>query len=139
MINSNSTNYNKIYIDLDLDMKKNELTNDVKLRTGRTAVAQSIKNIVLTTRGERPFNKTFGFGMYNQLFEVADPAFLGDIKLRMAATINEQERRVFVRANDISIVQNENELQINIVYDLKGSYTGSISERQQVTIVLTGN
>lgn len=139
-INTNSTNYNKIFIDLDLNMEKNEITKDVKIKTGKSAVAQSIKNIVLTSRGERPFNRDFGFGMYQQLFEVQDPIFLGDIKMRLAATINQQERRVFVSGNDISINSNGNEVTINIVYNVKGPYTGSVTEQQELTIALsTGN
>lgn len=134
----NSSNYNTIYRDLDLDMKKNDITGDFKLRTGATAVTQSIKNIVLTKNGERPFNRDFGFGMYDKLFELSDPAFMGDIKLRMAATINELERRVFVTSEDIFIETTGNEVQINIKYTLKSAYNGSISEKQQVTIIMTG-
>lgn len=134
----NSSNYNTIYRDLDLDMKKNDITADFKLRTGATAVTQSIKNIVLTKNGERPFNRDFGFGMYDKLFELNDPAFIGDIKLRMAATINELERRVFVTSEDIFIKTTGNEVEINIKYTLKSAYNGSISEKQQVTIIMTG-
>lgn len=138
-INTNTTNYNKIFVDLDLNMQKNEISGDVKIKTGRSAISQSIKNIILTMRGERPFNRNFGFGMYQQLFELDDPIFLGDIKMRLAATINEQERRVFVKGSDITISSLGNELTINIVYNVKGPYSGSISERQELTITLTGS
>jgi phage baseplate assembly protein W len=135
----NSSNYNKIFFDLDLDMKKNEVTGDVKIRNGTSAVAQSIKNIVLTTPGERGFNPTFGFGMYDKLFELSDPVFIADIRIKMAAAINEQERRVYVDAEGIKITTYNESIEINISYTMKSIIFGNIGQKQSITITLTGN
>lgn len=135
----NSTNYGKMYVDLDLDMKMNEITKDVKVRTGNSAIAQSIKNIILTGIGERPFNRNFGYGMYDKLFELDDQIFLNDMRAKIATRVEEQEPRVSLRSQDVIIVSSNGELQINIKYDIKGAIVNNNTIKEELTIVLTGN
>ena len=59
----------KKFTDFDIDFEKNTFTNDVSLKTDRNAIRQSIMNIILTNPGEKPFDSSFGTGLYNFLFE----------------------------------------------------------------------
>jgi phage baseplate assembly protein W len=136
----NNTDYRKLYKDIDINMKKNEVTGDVKIKTGAAAVSQSIKNIILTTLGERPFSPRFGYGMYDKLFELDDPVTLGEIKSKISSIINVTEPRARVQTNDVEIINSSNnEISINIKYTLKGPESSTISNQQQLTIVLVGD
>lgn len=54
------------YNDIDFTAAKNAVTNDISYKKDMNAIAQSIKNIVLTTKGEKIFN--FKFGSAGQAF-----------------------------------------------------------------------
>ena len=43
------------FVDLDLDFTRNPITNDVSLKFNEEAVKRSIRNIVLTNSGEKPY------------------------------------------------------------------------------------
>lgn len=138
----NTFNYNKAYIDLDFDFGKNELSKDIKLRTGTAAVAQSIKNIVLTSLGERPFNEEIGVGLYNTLFELDDPVSLNFLRTKIASFLNTLETRIECSANDITILSGTgNDIQINITYRLKDYLDRTLFTQQQqlVTITIVGD
>lgn len=136
----NNTDYRKLYKDLDIDMKRNEITGDVKLKTGASAVSQSIKNIILTTLGERPFSPRFGYGLYDKLFELDDPITISEMKSKISSIINVTESRAKVQTNDVEIMTtNNNEVSINIKYTLKGPESNSITNQQEITIILAGD
>lgn len=134
-----STNYNKIYVDLDFDLKKNEVTKDVMTRTGLAAVNQSIKNIVLTSIGERPFDDSFGVGVYQTLFELDDPMSIGFLKARIQSQLRIFEPRILCESNDIQIIPG-NQVEINIKYKLKTFGNPSqFTTDQEIAIVISGD
>ena len=57
------------YSDFDILFSKNEFTGDVAVRRELNSVKQSILNLIMTRKGERPFNPTFGIGMHDLLFQ----------------------------------------------------------------------
>jgi phage baseplate assembly protein W len=57
------------YTDIDLYLTKNEITNDINLKLDIAAISQSIKNIILTTKGEKLFDPNFGGGAYDMVYE----------------------------------------------------------------------
>lgn len=58
-----------IYSDVAFSFGPNPISADVSRITNEEAVKQSIKNIVLTDRYERPFNPMFGCNVRKMLFE----------------------------------------------------------------------
>ena len=48
------------YTDIDVNLTKNVQSNDISLKYDVNAIAQSIKNIVLTNKTEKIFNPKFG-------------------------------------------------------------------------------
>ena len=65
------TSRNRTYSDLDLTFTKKP-SGDVYKKTDAAAVKQAVKNLLLTTPGEKPFNPYFGGGLNGLLFELAD-------------------------------------------------------------------
>lgn len=137
MINSN--NLQKLYNDVDFDFKKNEITDDVKTRLGINSISQSIKNIILTSRREKPFNNSPWYGAYDNLFENYDPFFVVTAKSKIASSINVLEPRVTVSPNDIEITQKSDfNIEINIKYTVKNPVANSMSYTQTLTLEIGG-
>jgi len=65
------TSRNKLYSDLDLTFTKKP-SGDVYKKTDAAAVKQAVKNLLLTTPGEKPFNPFFGGSLNSLIFELAD-------------------------------------------------------------------
>tara|TARA_R100001509_G_scaffold165745_1_gene149560 strand:- start:22 stop:450 length:429 start_codon:yes stop_codon:yes gene_type:complete len=93
--------------DLDVDLTRNTFTGDASVKNDLNAIRQSVQNILLTRRGERPFDPTFGSEIENFLFESQD-SFLTTITLksRLETAINKIDRRVkfidFIVLDDLS-------------------------------------
>jgi phage baseplate assembly protein W len=104
----------KNYKDFDLLFEKNELTGDIKARSELASINQSIKNIILTSSGERPFSD-FGVGVDFYFFENDDVgAFIG-AKSSISRAINFYEPRVTTEYNDIDIQRTKaGAIRINI-------------------------
>jgi len=60
---------NNTYSDFSVNFEKNNFINDLSKVIDRTSIRQSIANILLTMKGEKPFNRNFGCDVYKQLFE----------------------------------------------------------------------
>jgi phage baseplate assembly protein W len=125
----------KKFKDVDFGFAKNDLTNDFKTRNGLPSISQSIKNIVLTSPGERPFSD-FGFGIYAYFWENDTVDTFIAMKTKIASAINLYEPRVIVDSNDITIVKKVgNSIEINIRYRLAEDLTQTTT--QNLSIVVT--
>lgn len=89
------------YTDIDLFLTKNELTNDINYKYDVTAITQSIKNIVLTTKGERLFNPSFGGNLFKLEFNDFYPIEIEMLRNELFAVLNALEPRAVV--SDINI------------------------------------
>ena len=89
------------YTDLDLYLTKNELTNDVNVKYDIAAISQAIKNIVLTTKGEKLFDSNFGANAYDLVFNDLSPLELTLKANQIAASIQLYEPRAVVQSINI--------------------------------------
>lgn len=91
-------------IDFNLNFTPHPLTGDLTLVTGSRAIIQSLRNIVLTSFGERGFEPDFGSGVKSMLFENAGPAVTTAISDHIKTAISNYEK-------DVEIVN------INVIWD----------------------
>ncbi len=77
----------KYYTDIDYNLTKNALSNDVSVKYDINAIAQSIKNIVLTSSNEKIFDSTFGGNVSLLTFESLLPFQLNIIKRTLTGAI----------------------------------------------------
>ena len=56
--------------DLNLSFKKHPVTDDLVVTKDAAAIKQAITTLLLTDRGERPFQPDIGSGLRSFLFEV---------------------------------------------------------------------
>ena len=82
--------------DLSVTFKKHPVTDDLVTVKDKAAVAQSIKGLLLTRRGERPFQPDLGSGLQNLLFEPMDYGSAALIKKEISDTLNRYEPRVSI-------------------------------------------
>ncbi len=92
-----STNRSKrsvrIFSDLNLNFTRNPATKDVAKLYDIEAVKRSVRNLINTNEGERPFQPTLGSGIRALLFENMTPIIETLLKDRIAETINVYEPR----------------------------------------------
>jgi phage baseplate assembly protein W len=62
----------RIYKDLDLSFTPHPGTGDVGMKFDINSVKQSLRILLLTANGERPFNYRIGSPIYKMLFEPMD-------------------------------------------------------------------
>ena len=98
----------------------NPLNNDLIALKNETAIARSIRNIVLTQPGERPFDPEFGSYVSNSLFENMSDVSADTIRGQIKESINLYEPRV----NLIDVGVNPNystlEFDVTVTYRIIG-------------------
>ena len=85
------------------------------------AVAQSIKNLILTDKMERPFQPTLGCDIRKSLFENFTPQTITVAKQRIAETIGQYEPRAEIINLEASPDEDNNALNMTIVFSLINS------------------
>lgn len=107
------------YADLPFIVSKNPFTNDINLVKDVSAIKQSLKNIVMTIRGERPFNVLFGGNPRNFLFDTLDILIIDECKKLIVNSIASFETRVEIQDIGIEVSRvNANKINIIIVYTI---------------------
>lgn len=107
-------NYNLTYNDIPFIMSKNPFTGDLNTVKDVYAIKQSVKNIIMTIAGERPFNILFGGNPIDFLFDNLTTLLILKCKNRISNAIGNFEPRVAVK--DIGIEQSlSNPNRINII------------------------
>jgi len=82
--------------DFDIDFNVNAFVDDLATVKDRAAIRQSLMNILLTMPGEKPFNKSFGVGMHQLLFELFTPLEMAKWEQDAEWAIKRLEPRVIV-------------------------------------------
>ncbi len=102
-----------LYSDFHKDLTVNPVTNDLARLLDEEAIKESLKNLLLTDRGERLFQPNLGSDIRATLFENNTPATLTILKQHVLDTINNFEPRVTVI--DVTVLSEYDENRVNIV------------------------
>jgi phage baseplate assembly protein W len=81
------------------------------------SIFQSLKNLILTNLGERPFQPFIGSDVYRMLFENKYPEDLSDIEFYIQNTIENNEKRVNLIGVEVTSGENEHEIKVLIVFN----------------------
>ncbi|MFZ9740282.1 MAG: GPW/gp25 family protein [Candidatus Nanopelagicaceae bacterium] len=110
----------KSFKDLSLTFKANPVNKDLLSIKDEVAIARSIRNLVSTYPGERPFSPGLGSEITRSLFENFDSLTASDIKDQISTTISLYEPRV--KLNNVIVNANfENqEFNVTITYKIVG-------------------
>ena len=113
-VNSNISARTKPYSDFDFVFKKHPITGDLPIKRDVEAVKQSVRNILLTRRGEKFFDPNFGGSLTEFLFENFDPIVEAEMNQRIVNTLRNYEPRVKVLNIEIEDLSERNALQLRL-------------------------
>jgi len=122
----------KSFKDVSMSFKVSPLTYDLIANKNETAIARSIRNLILTTPGERPFNPELGSQVSQLLFEPIDDITTQALKEQIENTVNNFEPRVRLRQVVVKPNYDADEYDISIRYDIVGIEANS----QQLSFAL---
>ena len=120
--------YSDFYSNFDLELVKKDLLS----YKNEDSVKRSIRNILLTDRGERFFNPTFGSDIRKMLFENFSPSTEQVVADLIKTAIGNHEPRANVIDVNVSGNPDQNSMYINIVFSV-------INKAEPVTLELILN
>lgn len=108
-----------VYSDIDLTAKPHPNTNDVLKKIDLQAIKQSVRNILLTNKGEKPFDPNFGGGLRSFLFENFNSVSVTLLETNIRIALENYEPRVRVTEVDISDLVDKNAIRVSVSYTVK--------------------
>lgn len=120
--------YSDFYSNFDLELVKKDLLS----YKNEDSVKRSIRNILLTDKGERFFNPTFGSDIRKMLFENFSPSTEQVVADLIKTAIGNHEPRANVIDVNVSGNPDQNSMYINIVFSV-------INKAEPVTLELILN
>ena len=106
--------------DISMTFQSNPLTNDLIALKNESAIARSVRNIVLTTPGEKFFNQNFGSRVKDSLFENIDSSTALFIKDEIENSIANYEPRVSLLGVDVNPDFDNGSFNVTITYRIIG-------------------
>ena len=107
-----------LYSDFDLSFIKHPNTKDVTILKDIDAVKQSVKNLVLTGKGERPFQPRLGSDIRKLLFEPVDEFTALDIEEQVRVTIDNFEPRIKINNLDVISEPDNNRFKLSLEFQM---------------------
>ena len=122
----------RAFKDINLSFKRHPVTNDVVTIRDEDAIKRSVRNIIFTILGEKPYVPLFGTSINNSLFELANPLDHVRISDEIQSTLLNYEPRISNIQVTVSNYPDSHELNATIQYDI----TGAASPSQTVDVLL---
>ena len=110
----------RAFKDINLSFKRHPVTNDVMTIRDEDAIKRSVKNIIFTILGEKPFDPEFGSSINNSLFDLNTN--LSEIRVSdeiRQSLLNFEPRIENIEIN-VTVVPDSNELNCVVQYDIVG-------------------
>ena len=110
----------RAFKDINLSFKRHPVTNDVVVIRDEDAIKRSVKNIIFTILGEKPFNPNFGSVNNDSLFELNTS--LNEIRIAdeiNSSLLNHEPRIANIDAT-VEIMPDSNEMNCTVQYDIVG-------------------
>ena len=110
----------KGFKDISAVFEVNPLNDDLIVLKNSNAIARSIRNIIFTSRGDKPFNPFFGSRVSELLFDPMDQITTLAIKTEIEETIKNFEPRVNLKKVQVDPSYDDNEYNVVINYEIIG-------------------
>ena len=122
----------RAFKDINLSFKRHPVTNDVVVIRDEDAIKRSVKNIIFTILGEKPFEPNFGSVMNQSLFDLNTN--LSEIRIsdEIKASLDNYEPRIDNIDVSVSIFSDTNEMSCTVQYDI----VGIAAPTQEVDVIL---
>tara|TARA_B100000927_G_scaffold287424_1_gene280327 strand:- start:9607 stop:10008 length:402 start_codon:yes stop_codon:yes gene_type:complete len=106
--------------DVSATFQVNPINSDVIILKNENAIARSIRNLIFTVPGEKPFAPTIGSNVTALLFENMDLLTASSIKSEIEYTVNNFEPRVNLTDVEVTANIDNNQFDCVIRYEIVG-------------------
>ena len=110
----------KAFKDINLSFKRHPVTNDVVTIRDEDAIKRSVKNIIFTILGEKPFEPFFGSVINEALFELNTTLSEIQIQDEIKSSLLNYEPRIDNIIVTVTVVPDTNEMNCVVQYDIVG-------------------
>jgi len=125
-------NISRYFKDVSLSFKSHPITNDILTLTNVTSINRSLRNLVLTLNGERPFNSLLGTQLSASLFEILDTRITSSIESEIRNVISNFEPRIEINTINVTPDFDQDLYDVLVDYNVIGATIPS----QQLNFVL---
>ena len=110
----------RAFKDINLSFKRHPVTNDVLTIRNEDAIKRSVRNIIFTILGEKPFEPNFGSVINDTLFDLSTN--LNEIRIsdEIKQSLLNYEPRIDNIVATTTIYPDSNELNCTVQYDIVG-------------------
>ena len=110
----------RAFKDINLSFKRHPVTNDVVTIRNEDAIKRSVKNIIFTILGEKPFIPQFGSVINESLFDLNTN--LSEIRItdEIKSSLLNYEPRIDNIEVTVQVAPDRNELNCTVQYDIVG-------------------
>lgn len=122
----------ELYADFHKDLTENPVNFDLARKINEEAVKESIRNLILTDRGERPFQPKLGSNIRSLLFDTVTPVVTETLREMIKDTIENYEPRANLISVDVSGDIDTNAIRASIVFNV-------INSEEPITLETTLN
>ena len=122
----------RAFKDINLSFKRHPVTNDVVSINDEDAIKRSVRNIIFTILGEKPFQPLFGSVINESLFELSTSLSEMKVSDEITQSLLNYEPRIANTEVTVSIYPDSNEMNVTVQYDI----VGIPAPPQQVDVLL---
>jgi len=110
----------RAFKDINLSFKRHPVTNDVLTVSDEDAIKRSVKNIIFTILGEKPFIPLFGSVINESLFDLNTN--LSEIRItdEIKSSLLNYEPRIDNIEVTVQVAPDRNEMNCTVQYDIVG-------------------
>ena len=110
----------KGFRDVSATFQINPLNDDLITLKNENAIARSVRNLILTLPGEKPFQPEIGSRVTDMLFENMDKITANAIRGEIKNTLNNYEPRISLKEVMVEPNFDDNEYNVTINYIIVG-------------------
>ena len=122
----------RAFKDINLSFKRHPVTNDLVAIKNEDAIKRSVKNIIFTILGEKPFQPNFGSVISESLFDLSTN--LNEVRItdEIRVSLTNYEPRISNILVKVTVRPDSNEMNATVQYDI----TGISAPPQEVDVLL---
>ena len=106
--------------DLNITFKPHPVTGDLIVKKDDAAIKQAVVNLLLTSKGERPFQPQLGSNLRRLLFETLDVVTAGEIATNIRETLKRYEPRISITSIDVDANFESNGFDVALEFEIIG-------------------
>ena len=110
----------RAFKDINLSFKRHPVTNDVVTIRDEDAIKRSVRNIIFTILGEKPFEPNFGSVINESLFDLNTNLSENRVSDEIKSSLLNYEPRIDNVTVYVTVSADSNEMNCTVQYDIVG-------------------